>query len=557
MTGPEGGIPVRTNIFVNCLTGVMYNGRTNTAYKCHADGVNDDSAIINAAISACPSNHVVYIPAATYLITNNIGPSSPSKSYWTLRGDGSNTVLYYRSPSDRFHGIALGTAYYANTNAARVCDIYSGFAKGSSAISISNSRHNAGGIKAGMMLMIDQLNDPQCCTGSLVDAHGAERHSGRYDRPADSTRCIAQLVRVTGIHNVTNIAFWPPLAWNFSAALKPQAAQMAPSGKYVGLENFKMISDTNNNTGAYMIYWEGMLDSWISGVESAFAKRWHVRIDQCLFCQFRNLYVHEATAYTVGSGYGFEMSQSTSCLLEDSIFYHNYCNIMLEAGDTGCVVGYNYVYKVISKPVFYQMAALDIHAPHPVMDLWEGNVAPCFSFDHTHGSSSDQTIFRNRVAESDPGVTNNIRCIDFNAWSQSNNVVGNVLGEPTRFYILNAGATNNYSHGNNVVYRFGYPDMGNNRFAGITNNPSYPLTNWYDARIEANSLVHGNYDYASRATLWDPGIGETNLPPSLYYAGKPGWWGALPWPPIGPDLSPMGGLIPAEVRFNAMMNPPP
>ena len=36
--------------------------------------------------------------------------------------------------------------------------------------------------------------------------------------------------------------------------------------------------------------------------------------------------------------------------------------------------------------------------------------------------------------------------------------------------------------------------------------------------------------------------GSQTLPQSLYLSGKPSWWGAVPWPPIGPDVT--GGQDP-------------
>jgi hypothetical protein len=57
--------------------------------------------------------------------------------------------------------------------------------------------------------------------------------------------------------------------------------------------------------------------------------------------------------------------------------------------------------------------------------------------------------------------------------------------------------------------------------------------------------------------VWDPNIPDHTIPNSLYLSGRPSWWGNLPWPPIGPDLTPMVGQIPAQVRFLAMSTPTP
>lgn len=60
---------------------------------------------------------------------------------------------------------------------------------------------------------------------------------------------------------------------------------------------------------------------------------------------------------------------------------------------------------------------------------------------------------------------------------------------------------------------------------------------------------HGNWDSVTQGALWEAGISEHNLPPSLYRGGKPNWWGSLAWPAIGPDLNPIDGQIPAQQRY--------
>ena len=60
----------------------------------------------------------------------------------------------------------------------------------------------------------------------------------------------------------------------------------------------------------------------------------------------------------------------------------------------------------------------------------------------------------------------------------------------------------------------------------------------------------GNYDTVSARSRFDaaevpsgltnfsnPVPGSQVLPPSLYLSGKPSWWGTVPWPAIGPDVT--------------------
>jgi hypothetical protein len=53
--------------------------------------------------------------------------------------------------------------------------------------------------------------------------------------------------------------------------------------------------------------------------------------------------------------------------------------------------------------------------------------------------------------------------------------------------------------------------------------------------------LHGNFNDAGGSISWLPGISHT-LPASFYLTGKPSWWGGLPFPATGPDVT--GGAGP-------------
>ena len=72
----------------------------------------------------------------------------------------------------------------------------------------------------------------------------------------------------------------------------------------------------------------------------------------------------------------------------------------------------------------------------------------------------------------------------------------------------------------------------------------------------------GNYDTVHASVQWNSAEVPTSgmkyvngnavpsghsLPNSLYMNGKPGWWGSMPWPAIGPDVS--GGQGPGGFAY--------
>jgi hypothetical protein len=63
----------------------------------------------------------------------------------------------------------------------------------------------------------------------------------------------------------------------------------------------------------------------------------------------------------------------------------------------------------------------------------------------------------------------------------------------------------------------------------------------------------------NKKVMWNASAKTANLPPStqnlpasLYYAARPGWWPAgEPWPWVGPDLVPKVGSLPAKALSDA------
>ncbi len=97
-------------------------------------------------------------------------------------------------------------------------------------------------------------------------------------------------------------------------------------------------------------------------------------------------------------------------------------------------------------------------------------------------------------------------------------------------------------------YTFGYGE------AADTGTGSGDSTTAY-----TTALLHGNYGNISSAIVWKSGL-PTTLPASFYQSGKPSWWGSLPYPAIGPDVtggSGPGGHTygnPAETCFLNVMH---
>ncbi len=516
--GVPGGIPHRTQIFCNVKTGIPGSARV-----AKGDGVADDTDALADAITLCPTGQVVFIPAGIYKITRTI--SAPQKRHITVRGDGpTRTILRASLPGGAQSVFQWGNSAWKPPGTA----VLAGATKGSTSITVAS----AAGLAPGGLMLIDQLND-----GSLVNSRGTGGVWTSGDRPRDGTRNLSQMLRITAVSG-TGVTFSPTLNWTYTAARSPQVAAMAASVVRVGMEDLKI--ENANGVGQYHIFFETADSCWVRNIDSSLASHWHLLLYQSLNCEIRDSYFHEAATYTVNAGYGVEARMTTATLIENNIFYHLYAPLLVNSGSSGCIMAYNYIVHTYNSDPTYMIVGLSAnHGAHPMMNLWEGNVGNELQADNFWGSSSHQTLFRNHLTGTDVGVTVNRKAVALDAQSFDFNIVGNVLGSPGLSWTYTT-ETSGFSITQNIIYRLGYPNIGNNH---------YDATNPLDGRVKATLLRHGNYDYATQSTLWDAAIADRVLPPSLYLSAKPAWWGAGRWPAIGPDLSPMVVSIPARLRY--------
>jgi hypothetical protein len=235
-----------------------------------------------------------------------------------------------------------------------------------------------------------------------------------------------------------------------------------------------------------------------------------------------------------------------------------------------------------------------MHGAHPQFNLFEGNVANNLTMDSFWGSGSNNTIFRNQFRGTDTlasplaagrnvvnwsstqlaneqlfGITNAFPHINANS-------VGNVLGSADAVTAAKSGrynsgpspftsnvippATRNYNdwfYATSIGFDTGGDSSGNGvlSFAGGPLN----LVGYWVGKASGSIFQHGNFDIASNSIIWN---GSTThvLPASFFRTSKPSWFGSVPWPAIGPDVtggtvdsSTLGGhvnAIPAEVCYN-------
>ncbi len=139
--------------------------------------------------------------------------------------------------------------------------------------------------------------------------------------------------------------------------------------------------------------------------------------------------------------------------------------------------------------------------------------------------------------------SNNIRAVGVDGFNREHNFVGNVLLQPG--LVLNGvrpvyESTSRATLGAPAVYRIGAGSLGG------------PIEKFDDGTALRMLLRHGNFDYVTNTTVWDPKIATRELPPSLYLTAKPAFFGEELWPYVDPDRNPKVGVLPAKKRFDAM-----
>jgi hypothetical protein len=505
----RGGIPNRTDI-VNVK---------DLPYGAKGDGTTDDAQAIQSALDAATAQQVVYLPAATYLINATLNMNTANVS---IRGDGpSSTILKYTGTSSAIQATPF------LTNWSPQIAITSSVTQGATQLTLADATK----VSVGDLLVISQTN-PAYATldgeDGLLTWAGAPAASGGSTN--DTNRGMMQVDKVTAVSG-NDVTLERPLYLTFPAANMPVVSQMTPTYG-IGIENLQIMR-TGAGGDESTIDMETVAESWVMNVASinqtGTANYAHVYFESAYACEVRKSWFQGGGVNTSGLDYGvYVVNNGSENLVEDNVFVGMRHSLIIAAGASGNVYGYNYTTgnHESDSPATWVAEDAASHGGETYMNLWEGNVVGQIAFDFTHGGNAYNTAYRNwslgySTAVSSP-LTNH-EAVNLQNDTYDANIVANVLGRAS--------------------------DSDSASFQALTtkDDDGSPVT-------VTGPFEQGNVDLESGMTTWVSG--PVALPPSLYYGTpylppKPAWWGALSWPPIGPDLSTKNGQIPAMVRYSA------
>ncbi len=522
--GIPGGIPQRTTIYATLQPGAT-------------------AAQITAAINACPSGQVVYLSAGTFNLGSGRITWPRTKSGVTLRGAGAGRTIITGNTTNIIDNS------YTQFNESSGISVVSGYAQGSTSIVLGSSP--SANFAAGNLMVIGE-DSSRDKFGDDIGTYARDGLATTIYNTTPASRCFKYLVRIAGVSGNT-IHLAAPIPVGFSAGLNIKAYPQANSGcaTMCGMEDFTLY----NVGDPIKLYTTDRF--WVKGVEfdrCPYGDVGALHIISSFQFEVRGCYFHDAPGWPnqvdgicVGVNYGVcnglfidNISHKTSALFEingasANAFLFNYeWGTARAANQMACIF-----------PMFYH------HGPHCMMNLFEGNIGTAFSGGGYHGSDSHGVVFRNNFCGLHPLFTDERKMINLPRGSYYYSIVGNVLGDPS--WNPDAySASGSFGHSYGTMYVLGYPNTGNSSMTPATTWSTHPNV-YPDAAVAATILRHGNYDYFHKDVVWDDGIASRALPDSLFYTGKPAFFGSLPWPAIGPDVTGRVSQIPARARWEAYM----
>ncbi len=509
---------------------------------------------INAALAACQSGQTVYLEPGTYSISATVFVPSGV----TLRGAGADRTILNATGSGEA-AIRLGSGSIPFQPHV----IRAGAIAGSTKIVLGAAQ----GVQVGEFLVVTERNDPSFVTsdgsgGNCRWCDGGWSKDGSYARGQ-----IVEVMAVGGDRVTTSPALYSDYTH------EPVAVPFRMAATQAGVEDLQVRA---NNSGCASNFAMSMCAyCWVKGVESNYTDGDHVTVswgfhDEVRDSYFSNGFFHVPGQHEADVQLGLKTSES---LVENNIIERTHVAVMLQWGAAGNVIAYNYTTgEFDSGALNVVIGGVDYHGAHPQFNLLEGNVMTAFYADSVWGSSSDTTAFRNwfvgtnRICDPPYGrATVNCaggnghygfqaaRAVQFSYLATRNNFLGNLVGSAQMQsltmnrrpipQIEQVEYPDKRRYEMAQLWSFGYGSASDD---GTGSGCGGGVPPCHRERVAESQFLHGNYSNLKRTVVWARGVNPF-LPPSLFLTGRPPWWGALPYPAVGPDV--IGGRGPGGHSF--------
>jgi len=528
------------------------------------------SAQIDSAIASCPANQVVFLNAGTYSLSGGITFSGHNNV--TVRGAGPTQTILQFSGGDSCGGqggnVCIGDASILYVGSPSVQpggsnahNWTAGYAKGSTQLTLDS----ASGLRAGQTIILDQANDTSDTGGVFVcDVSGTCHQStetgssnGRTIGGVDYNQ--TQIVTVTAVSgNVITIS--PGLFMNNWRSSQSPKIWWTTSVTGDSVENLTVDGTNDGGSVKSNIYFYDATASWVRNIRSIRGNRNHVWLYQSAHNVVRDSYFF-GTQNGAQESYGVESFIASDNLIENNIF-DQIASPIMSSGSSGNVYGYNFsINNLYNVSVNWMQNSYANHDAGNQMNLFEGNSFNALDCDDIHGTGGSVTYFRNRLYGAQSGKSLNTHAMNLYSFCRAYNVVGNVLGTAGYSNTYEVSSVAGLTGCDASIYVLGQPQAS-------CGGGSSPLV---DPLVRSTLLRWGNYDVVTAVVQWNaaeiptaavPFVnGNTvpsshTLPTSFYLSSKPAFWGAMPWPATGPEVT--GGTdasghafaLPAQVCYS-------
>lgn len=536
------------------------------------------ASTINSALSSCAGqSKYVLLGPGSFNLTSSI--SFPSAGHVVLRGSGA-TQTFINAPASGVGGCQLGTSMiciqssdqtYTSQPPPTITAWTAGYTQGSNQITLASTS----GIRPSnpTVLVLEQCETGYSATSATAACTGAARDNGQLFVCADlynasgPTGCSnngpgnenahrgqTEYTVATAVNgNVVTIA--NPLRYpNWSTGQTPRVWFFQPIVQ-VGVENLSI--DNTANGANDLVQFFNAYQWWVSGCRFSNWARWAVEAFQVTNGIVKDSYWYHSTG---SDSYGIRFEIGSNNLIQNNIITQTFAPVVFDGASSGNVVAYNYIMNDNYSSDYMRGSTFehDVNA----YDLYEGNAVNQILNDGNHGTANMMTRFRNFAlgwdscgngqCGSSAFKDSSTTAIYSASYGRYENNIANVVGMPG--YHTGYKGTN----ANSDVFTLGQLNAA----------PNDPL-------VSATALMWGNYDVITATVRWcgnssntgwgstcasttevptsastypnavpakgDTTAGQPALPPSFYLSSKPAWFGSLPWPAIGPDVT--GGNI--------------
>lgn len=567
--GVIGGIPSGT--WTQCGSTIApYNGTTDT---------------INNAIAACGANQYVQLGAGTFNLTSGGSTSGGivfKKSKVLLRGAGANQTFLifasgaYDSCSGGYHAaICLNgsqggwwvsdpavnwTAGYAQGTSVITLASTSGITPNSTVVGLDQCSESNSGSPCSATGGVDDGNyfdcDIEWASGTGCAINGPDGGNQRLNRPQNELYQVSAVNSSTG--QVTLIGSLRAPNWN--PARTPQA-YIAQTIQYSGVENLSVDTSNDANIRGVVLYYTA--NCWVHGLRIVKPYYSGIFVIVGVHDTVEQNYIYGTSGALGADIFGINFAPSSDNLIQNNIVQAEQVGLGNEGADSGSVWAYNFIVNDFNDNDGIYPSIF----PHAGdrYQLFEGNIANSYYAENYHGPKLMNTLFRNFFtawescangncgsSSSKASATTAVRLVES---SRYHNVIANVLGTPG----VNSTYKTTGGFAAGAIYEMG---------SGNGSIPSDPI-------VGQTSFFWGNYDVVTDGVRWcgnssdaswanmcggasevptsfsldpqpmptkgDTATGMGALPASLYLSAKPAWWGSVPWPAIGPDVT--GGSV--------------